>query len=288
MWTETIRAIGPFDFDYALFRLSFDPLMDLDRDGRWVRVPFKIGDDKHIVKVKATGSTEQPEFQISGDSDQDKSQLIREVEEVFQLHLDLKQIHNHFSDTKLAPLFAKYPGTPVVKEFNRFDALMKTIVHQQLNMKFAYTLSMRYVQNFGEEVEGVWFQPTPEKVASLNYEELRKLQFSQRKAEYVIDTSRMIVDGKLNLDELAEKPNEEVIETLTKVRGIGFWTAENWLLSGLGRDNLLPAADIGIQNALKKFLNLDSKPKKDDIYTMGEEWSPYRSYAAITLWRSIE
>jgi DNA-3-methyladenine glycosylase II len=79
-----------------------------------------------------------------------------------------------------------------------------------------------------------------------------------------------------------------VMETLTKIRGIGHWTAENWLLFAVGRNDLLPAADIGIQNALKKFLDLSAKPPKDEIYKMGEEWSPYRSYATLTLWRSIE
>ncbi|SET72779.1 DNA-3-methyladenine glycosylase II [Salinibacillus kushneri] len=288
MWTKEVSINGLFDFDYTLLRFSFDPLVDLNCDERWVRIPLRMGSEKHIIKVQALGTTEEPKFRIQGYDEEKQEELSARVESIFLWDRKLDSIYRFYQQTRLAPLFDQYPGTPIVKDFNPYDALMKTIIHQQLNMKFAYTLSTRYIQSFGEEVDGVWFQPQPEKVASLDYSQLRKLQFSQRKAEYVIDTSRMIADGKLHLGELAGLSDEEVFRILTKIRGIGPWTVENWLLFGLGRENLLPAADIGIQNALKKFWGLNAKPHKDEIYKMGEDWAPYRSYASLTLWRSIE
>ncbi|QHS24243.1 DNA-3-methyladenine glycosylase 2 family protein [Virgibacillus sp. MSP4-1] len=288
MWTKEIKVNGMFDFDYTLLRFSFDPLVDLNREERWVRIPLRLGTEKHIVKVRAIGTPYEPVFEIQGNDEAKKDKLMAFINDIFLWDRDLRPIQQFFQKTKLAPLFEQYPGTPIVKDFHPFDCLMKTIIHQQLNMKFAYTLTTRYIQNFGEEINGVWFQPTPEKVASLDYDALRELQFSQRKAEYVIDTARKIADGKLDLQKLSGLPDEDVLNILTKVRGVGPWTVENWLMFGLGRENLLPAADIGIQNALKKFLGKDKKPHKDDIYQMGEEWSPYRSYASLTLWRSIE
>jgi DNA-3-methyladenine glycosylase II len=286
MWSEEVSVNGLYDFDYVLSRLAFDPLLEVSQEERYVKLPIKIGTGKYVVKVQGVGSTEKPTFILQ--SKDNKTEIIKKVKEIFQWDKPLNEIHQFFLDTSLAPLFKQYPGTPIVRDLGLYEALMKTIVHQQLNMKFAYTLTTRFVKEYGEEIDGLWFYPSPEKIASLNYEDLRPLQFSQRKAEYIIDTSRLIVEGKLDLDALARKSDEEIMETLVKIRGIGHWTAENWLLFGLGRNDLLPAADIGIQNALKKLWKKDAKPSKEEIYQAGEEWTPYRSYASITLWRSIE
>jgi len=188
----------------------------------------------------------------------------------------------------LSALFTKYPATPLVREFDPFGNLMKTIIHQQLNMAFAQTLTLRFVQAYGEQSKGVWFFPTPERVAEIPYEELQAMQFSRRKAEYVIDTARKIVSGELDLAGLADLSDEEVLKTLTKVRGVGPWTVQNWLMFSQGRPDLFPVADIGIQNALKLYFQMDNKPNIEQIEKWMQEWSPYRSYAAMTLWRSIE
>ena len=87
-------------------------------------------------------------------------------------------------------------------DFHLYHCLMKCIIHQQLNLSFAYELTKRFVHTYGEQIEGVWFDPLPETIASLETEDLRKLQFSQRKAEYVIDVSKRIVSGSLCLEEL--------------------------------------------------------------------------------------
>jgi len=166
--------------------------------------------------------------------------------------------------------------------------MMKTIIHQQLNIRFAYTLTERFVKKFGKEKDGVYFSPTPETVSQLKYQDLRELSFSQRKAEYIIDTSRLIVNGDLDLDELSLRSDDEVIDQLVKIRGIGYWTAENILLFGLGRQNLFPVKDVGIQNAVKNLYNLDQKPTIEQLLSFSEGWSPYKSYASLYLWGSLE
>ncbi|MBA2176461.1 DNA-3-methyladenine glycosylase 2 family protein [Halobacillus locisalis] len=288
MWKETFDTKSFYDFDYTLLRWAFDPLTKMDRDERWVDVPVRIGKDTHVVRVQGVGTTAHPKFEVSSESDESKSLLISHIQELFQWDRDLEQIHEHFMDTDLKALFENHPGTPIVKDFHLYDCLMKVIIHQQLNMKFAYTLSTRFVENFGMQKDGVWFYPTPEQVAELSYDQLRELQFSQRKAEYVIDTSQKIVDNELDLEDLVNESNEEVMRRLVKVRGIGPWTAENWLMFGLGRENMFPKADIGIQNALKHYYGLDKKPSYEQMDQWIEGWEPYLSYASLTLWRSIE
>ncbi|MDC3413457.1 DNA-3-methyladenine glycosylase [Aquibacillus sp. 3ASR75-11] len=288
MWSKVYNNNGVYDFDYALQRLAMDPLTHMDQTQRWVDVPVRLGDEQHVVRVKGIGTTDNPAFEISSNSKEQQDVLLKHISHLFQWDVDLMEVKRHFKETNLNQLFDMYPGTPIIKDFDLYGSLMKVIIHQQLNLKFAHTLTSRFVQHYGECVNGVWFDPTPETIASLPYEALRNYQFSQRKAEYVIDTSRMIVDGELELDTLAKENDQVILSQLVKIRGIGKWTAENWLLFALGRKDLFPRADIGIQNALKRYFQMDRKPTIDEMNVLSSDWSPYQSYASITLWRSIE
>jgi len=155
-------------------------------------------------------------------------------------------------------------------------------------MAFAMKLTERFVQTFGFEKEGVWFYPEPEVVAELTVEQLRELQFSGRKAEYVIGIAKEIVAGNLHFADLKEQSDEDIFKQLIKLRGVGPWTVQNFLMFGLGRPNLFPVADIGIQNALKKHYKLEAKPSIAEMEQFSKGWEPYLSYASLYLWRSIE
>lgn len=278
-----MRITLPFryDFDRVLERLSLDPLHAVSLSDRSVRVPMAEG---NVVEITAAGNLEQPVFQLHN---LQEGQLDR-ISDIFHFGTSLDAIDAHFAATGLAQLFQEHQGTPLVREFSLYGSLMKSIIHQQLNLSFAHTLSSRFVQTYGHESEGVWFYPSPETIAALSPEELREMQFSTRKAEYVIGLSQAIASGGLDLERMAGKPDEEVMAELLAYRGIGPWTAQSFLLFGLGRPNLFPLADIGLQNALKIQWQLADKPKAEEILRHLPEWSPYLSYAALYLWRSIE
>ena len=287
MWQEGVQGIGPYDFDRALDRLARDPLHAVDRNERKVAVP--IYEPKlEIVTVQAIGTTTHPLFIVKGDHKETKDACLKHICSIFQWKTSLADIHRHFQETSLKDIFQAHLGTPIILDFSPYSCIVKSIIHQQLNIAFAYVLTERFVHTYGMQKQGVWFYPLPEKTASLTVEELRDLQFSQRKAEYVIGVSKQITEGKLNLPDLQIATDEEVMQTLTKVRGIGPWTAQSFLLFGLGRSNLFPKADIGIQHALKKLFQLDHKPTYEQMDTYSKEWEPYLSYASLYLWRSIE
>ncbi|MGP4042085.1 DNA-3-methyladenine glycosylase family protein [Gracilibacillus sp. D59] len=288
MWRENIELEMPYDFDYLLFRLEMDKLNYVDFKKRCVLVPLRINQEKHVVTVTATGTTENPRFLIEGQDKERKKDLLVQIADIFAWDQDLHKIQQFFAKTDLAGLFENYPATPLIREFDPFSNLVKTIIHQQLNMAFAQVLTARFVTTYGEQLDGVWFYPTPEKVASIPYQELQDMQFSRRKAEYVIDTAKKIVAKELNLTSFYDKSDQEVIRQLTKIRGIGAWTVQNWLMFSLGRKDLFPSSDIGIQNALKLYFGLDNKPTTSKIEEWNQAWQPYRSYATMTLWRSIE
>lgn len=270
-----------YDFDRTLERLSLDPLHAIDLSEKAVKLPMLEG---NIVKVQAICSVQQPKFEITGaEADQ-----LPEIKNIFHFDRSLDPVYEHFQSTNLDHLFSEHQGTPLVREFSLYGSLMKSIIHQQLNLSFAHTLTSRFVQNFGEEKEGVWLYPSAEKIAGLQPGDLRELQFSTRKAEYVIGLSQAIAAGKLRLEEMKDREDEEITAELIAYRGIGPWTAQSFLMFGLGRPNLFPLADIGLQNALKIQWQQREKPKIEEIITHLPEWEPYLSYAALYLWRSIE
>ncbi|WP_436375034.1 DNA-3-methyladenine glycosylase family protein [Cytobacillus sp. BC1816] len=285
---EKIQVEGPYNFDLVLDRFSNDPLNQVDIENRSVKVPMLLSHQPVVAEVKAIGTTDKPEFFITGTDGPLKEKAAERLSEIFQWHLPLERIHKHFQNTELQPIFDAHYGTPIVLDFDPYSCILKCIIHQQLNLAFAHTLTERFVKAFGFERDGVWFYPLPEKVAELKVEDLRELQFSGRKAEYVIGIAKETASGKLNFDELKSLSDEEIYDKLIKLRGVGPWTVQNFLMFGLGRPNLFPAADIGIQNALKKLYKLEAKPTLEEMETFSKSWNPYLSYASLYLWRSIE
>lgn len=276
---------GPYNFDLVLDRLSLDPLHVVDKENRSVKVPLVIDETPQVVEVQAVGSTDKPEFKLHGET---SSRALQKIAHIFQWDRPLARIHEHFQKTDLQPLFEEHRGTPLVLDFDPYNSLLKCIIHQQLNLAFAHTLTHRFVTTFGFEVDGVPFYPRPETVANLKVEELKELQFSGRKAEYIIGVAQAIVSGTLDIEGLYKKTDEEIMAELIKLRGIGPWTVQNVLMFGLGRPNLFPTADIGLQNALKKLYQLDRKPTLEEMEQYKKDWEPYLSYASLYLWRSIE
>ena len=281
---KTIYSKGPYNFDLVLDRLSLDPLHVVNSVKRMVKVPLMIDDTPQVAEVRAIGTTEKPVFEISGTNEKG----IETLTDIFQLNTDLGKVHSHFQKTTLKSLFDEHYGTALVLEFDPYRSLLKSIIHQQLNLKFAHTLTERFVKTYGNEIDGVWFYPAPEKLAALTVEELRQLQFSGRKAEYVIGVAEKVSSGELNFKEMKHLYNQEIHDILIKLRGVGPWTVQNFLMFGMGRHNLFPMADIGLQNALKKRFDLAQKPSKAEMELYIKEWEPYLSYASLYLWRSIE
>ncbi|CAM3949191.1 DNA-3-methyladenine glycosylase family protein [Mesobacillus zeae] len=288
MWQETVSVPGPYDFDLALDRLQLDPLHAVDLENKSVKVPVVTDGQRLAVEVKSIGTLENPSFVVRGRDEQLKEAAIGRVAEIFRWDDELINIHAHFQTTDLKPIFDEHYGTPLVLDFEPLGCLLKCIIHQQLNMAFAIRLTERFVHAYGEEVDGVWFYPDAETVAALTVEQLREMQFSGRKAEYVIGIGKLAAEGALDFKKMKNSSDAEIEKQLIKIRGVGPWTVQNFLMFGLGRNNLFPVADIGIQNALKKVYGLEQKPAVPEMEQWSKPWEPYLSYASLYLWRSIE
>lgn len=281
-----IEIEAPYNIDLAFRRLASNPLMSLDINKRVINLPLLHAESPNVVKVRASGTTDCPIFELE-DWVMDEPILLDKLKASLMWESKLSTVTDHFMDTELGPVFKKFYGLPLICEPDLYRCLLTQIIHQQLNMNFAYRLTESFVTTYGFKKEGAWFFPTPERVAGLNVEELRTLKFSERKAEYIIGISKAILNGDLDLERLPMLTDEEVVESLTKLRGVGVWTAQCVLLFGLGRPDVFLPADIGIQNGIKKLYGLTCKPTYDLMMSLSDQWRPYRSYASLYLWENL-
>lgn len=172
------------------------------------------------------------------------------------------------------------PGTTAAHDF--FEALVESIVSQQLSVKASDTIYGR-VLALGE---GKLLPPV--ELAKVPEETLRKVGLSGQKVKYVHDLCAKVGDGRVVLTDLELLGDEEVIERLRLVKGIGRWTAEMFLMFRLGRPDVLPLQDLGIQQGMKKLYNMRDVPTADKMVKVAKKWRPYRSIACWYLWRVHE
>lgn len=158
---------------------------------------------------------------------------------------------------------------------------------QQIALPVAIALRKRLVEKYGQSLEvfgGRYFAfPTPEALAKAKPAEIRNLRFSTKKSEYIVDVSRRVTEGKLDLEEMKNWNQEKILETLTEIRGLGPWTVEYMMCRGMGRYDALPANDIGLRNSLTKFLDKRERVSEKETRNFLECFGEYKGYAAFYL-----
>ena len=161
-----------------------------------------------------------------------------------------------------------------------FTALVHDIISQQLSTKAAATIARRFDALFDGP-------PTAGAVAQVDDEQLRAVGLSSQKVRYMRDLSARVMDGSLPLAMVNELSDEDVIQSLTQVKGIGRWTAEMFLMFRLHRPDVLPVDDLGILKAVQRAYGLRKMPRPERLTKIGEPWRPYRSVACWYLWASL-
>lgn len=194
-------------------------------------------------------------------------------------------------DAVLSGLVQRYQGLHPVRAPSLHEMLVGAIISQQITLSFAAMVRERLVQKYGHAVphEGdtVWTFPTAEVLAEAAIEDLLALQFSRRKAEYVIEVSRAVASGALDEQHVRTLPDEAIVERLMQQRGLGLWTAQWALIRAFGRPDSIPAGDVGVQRAVALFYPVaegaSSKASAAEVIRVAENWRPHRSLATHYL-----
>jgi DNA-3-methyladenine glycosylase II len=189
--------------------------------------------------------------------------------------------HLKKSDAILASIIARVGPYRMTYRDPTFEALARSIVFQQLSTKAASTIYGRLEEAAGGKI-------TPEAIQGLTVGEMRRAGLSKQKIGYIRDLAGHALEGKLVFERLHAMPDEEVIEVLTDIKGIGVWTAHMFLMFALRRPNVLPTGDFGIRSAIKQAYNKRALPKPKHIEKLAKSWHPYCSVASWYLWRSLD
>lgn len=202
---------------------------------------------------------------------------------------DLRDFHAAVTaDPAMARLAELLPGLKPMRVPDLWTTLLRSLVAQQISTAAARTIRERFARVLGEVVEvdgeAVAVLPSPEAVMAAPEEKLTSVGLSGRKREYVREMARAFLEGDVVAAELAALPPDEAIGRLVRLRGIGAWTAECTLLFGAAERDLLPADDLGIQQAVRTLYRLAQVPAAAEVRALGERWAGWRSYAAVYLW----
>jgi len=162
-----------------------------------------------------------------------------------------------------------------------FHSLAEAILYQQLNGKAAVTIFKRFTDLAGDPL-------TPDGILKLTDAQMRGVGLSKQKTSYLRDLSEKTKAGLLEFERLPELSEEEVIQHLTQVKGVGVWTAHMFLMFTLRRPDILPTGDYGVQAAIKKHYKKRKWPKPAIMEKIAKSWAPYRSIACWYLWKSLD
>jgi DNA-3-methyladenine glycosylase II len=196
----------------------------------------------------------------------------------------MRKAINHLkkADPVMAAIIAKAGPYRVGYRDPVFQTLVRSIVYQQLNGKAALTI-------FNRLAEAAKVNPmTPESILKLRPQKMRAVGLSKQKSLYIREVARLTRDGEMQFERLPEMEDAAIIETLTRVKGVGVWTVQMFLMFALQRPNVLPVGDLAVRAAMKKAYGLADLPKPAEMERIAEAWHPYCSVASWYLWRSLE
>jgi DNA-3-methyladenine glycosylase II len=295
-FTETlkVKATAPFNFDLTsqIFQ-NGDKQIRTYRDDVFSQI-LKLNGQLALIKVASIGTVEQPELTVELKANspltlEDRRKAREIIKFMFNLNLDLGSFYEEIKGdpamSQIAKLLygLKNPTTPTV-----FEALVDSIIEQQISIKVAVALEEKLVRKLGERLpvdgETYFAFPTPQTLASASVEEIQQVGLSRRKAEYIQEAAQLIVTGKLDLERLkAQKSAEEIVLKLDEVRGVGVWTAELTMLRGMQRLDALPADDFGIRRVISRYYCRGKPIKAAEARQIANAWGRWKGLAAFYL-----
>jgi DNA-3-methyladenine glycosylase II len=287
-----LRPDGPLDADQTLARYRIwgeDPANRLVGDAFYRVVP--VDRRPHGYELRWSGAVDDPCLTITipgTRSTQVAEAVTAQVSRLLFLDADLPGFYRMAkSDRILRTLILPLYGMRPTLAPTPFEMLVGAITAQQVNLTFAFATRSRLVRRFGRPVDvlgqTVYAFPEPAVLARAKVRELRAMQFSTRKAEYLIGLARLVTSGELDFDRLAVLSNEEIVTALTTVRGLGLWTAEWFLARALGRGDVCPAGDLAVRKAFEHFYGRGRPLSDRAIRHRARQWGPHQNLAVHYL-----
>lgn len=186
-------------------------------------------------------------------------------------------------DPVLANIIEDVGSCTLEIEEDYFQSLAEAILYQQLSLKAASSI----VKRFKDIYAGRSF-PGPKDILETEDRKLKNVGISRQKIRYLKDLSQKFIKGIINPSKFSDMNDNEIVEQLTKVKGIGRWTAEMFLIFSLRRPNVLPVDDLGLQKSIQKWYGFDNIPSREEIRNIAKKWEPYCTVATWYLWKASD
>ena len=187
------------------------------------------------------------------------------------------------SDPELIPLLDAFKIQDLQPETDYFKSLTRSIVYQQLSGKAAKTISDRFILLYKDKS-----YPTPVDVINIDHEKLRSVGLSNSKAQYIKNIAHAFLDNPDTYDSLEKMDDQDIIDTLITIKGVGPWTAQMFLMFTLNRPDVFPVTDLGVQKGFQHYYKLREMPTPDQMLKKSEQWAPYRTVVSLYFWRLLE
>ena len=277
-----LYPIAPFRLDLTVWVLRRLPINEMDRwDGKTYRRVLVMGDSPREVAVTQAGPPEAPELEVtvSGEdtTERDAEAVRVTLRKMLGLDIDLSEFFRQTEvDENLGRLVRRYIGFKPPRLGSVFETLLNAVACQQLSLVVGITLLNRLTANYGLSTGEHQSFPRPQDLVEAHFEDLRKLGFSNRKSQNVIEFAEQVSRGELDLESLNEMDDQSIVSRLCELSGVGRWSAEYVALRGLGRLNVFPADDVGSQNKLQLWQELSERPDYDGMHRYLDRWAPYR------------
>lgn len=290
-----IEIIPPREFCYeqclAFLRRSDLEVLHQIRDLSVFKL-VNVNDENVLVKISYISHKLRIDFADKTLPSSQREMIASYIWELFDFNQNLSDFYSWASnDSVLQPCVQKYYGLRIICIPDLFEAVTWAIMGQQINLKFAYLLKKRFVLNYGDKIahDGIdyWLYPTFDTIASIGIENLRKLQFTTQKANYIIGFAKAMRDDEISKQRFLTYTPKQIKEILLKVKGIGDWTAEYVMMKCFQIPSAFPITDAGLHQALQKRLGLNRKPTIEEIKEIAQNWHGWEAYATFYLWRSL-
>ena len=285
----TLKPSPPFSLELTAWALRRRFKNEVDRwDGKNYSRIFVYGGKAVKVSVSQEGGLNKPKLHVVVVGETDDLQTVRTrisatLEKMFSIRKDLTEFYSlSGGDRRLRPLAERFTGVKPPRFPTVFEALVNAISCQQVSLDLGIILLNRLANAYGTAIrdgDAVFHAfPSPEDLAALSTEDLRKLGFSRNKGLAIIELSKEITTGNVEIEILETMSDIDIIEYLSRIRGVGRWSAEYVLLRGLGRINIFPGDDVGAQKNLQNFMGLRERPDYDQIKGITSQWQPYAGF----------
>lgn len=290
----TVKPTPPFDFELSAKIFSEgDRQIRKYEDGRYWQV-LRLDNKLVFIAIISIGTVDEPKLLVELKSNEEISDVDRKIVKeliysLFNLKLDLKQFYDTVKNDKiLSRLTRKLRGLKSPTNPTVFEALICSITEQQISLNVAHSIQRKIIKTFGDilkiENEDYYAFPTPQRLALTSIEKLRKCGLSQKKAEYIKDISKLVVDRKLDLEKFKNCENTgEIIEELCRTRGIGVWTAELTMLRGMHKLEAIPADDLGLRRYISHYYCKDRKISGGEARRIAKKWGRWKGLAGFYL-----